>query len=119
MNENELRRVLDQSTTDVQPSRTRLAAARRTASTRRRRRDAITAGVGGAAFSVVAVLAAVNLSAGPGGTPASQTLDLAAEVEATSVISVPPEQSASRPSVLVAAATSGRLVTIDSATGKT
>lgn len=119
MNENDLRRALDRSSTDVQPSRDRLAAARRTAAGRRRRRDAITAGIGGAAFSVFAVLGAVNLSEGPGGSPANETLNLAAEVEATSVLQVPAEQSESRPNVLVGAAASGRLVNIDAESGKT
>jgi hypothetical protein len=122
MNENELRRVLDQSSTDVQPSRDRLTAARRTAARRRRRRDAIAAGVGGAAFSVVAVLGMVNLQSdgvAPGGAPADETLNLAAQVEATAAVPVPLEQSASRPAVLVGAAASGRLVNIDSTTGKT
>lgn len=119
MNENEVKRALDITSTDVQPSRERLRAARATARKRRARRDAFTAAAGGAAASIVAVLAFVNIQ-GNSGTPDGQAqLNLAAQVEASSSIPVSAEQADSRPSVLVAAAASGRLVRIDAKTGKT
>lgn len=119
MNENELRNALDISSADVQPSRGRLISARHTAATRRRRRDGFLAAATGAACSIVAVLLAVGMQTDSTKPPFTQQLNLAAQVEASSAIPVSAQQSASRPKVLVGAAVSGRLVNIDSTTGKT
>ncbi len=128
MIEDHLRRAMNEEVGNVGVSSDVLHRAQMTAIKRRHRRDNIRTGIGASALSILAVLGLVSLNGGSTDSDANspsnlatgrQEVELTAKLEATEAPSKPPAASAERPKVLVGAATSGRLVTIDPVSGKT
>ncbi len=122
MIEDELRNAMASRSGGIQPNRERLYKAQLEASRRRRHRDTATAALASSAFSVLAVLGIVgaqgqDLPVSPSNDETA-TVNLAAQIEAATPVPASPT-TAQRPSVIAAAAASGRLVLIDSQSGKT
>lgn len=123
MNEEQLRKALHDASGEVRPQREMLHRAQLQAAHRRRRRDTATAAVGGALLTAVVLvgigpLGGSNDPTSPPGSPGTTEVQLATRLEATEPVGRT-EQTTQRPSLLVGAAASGRLVMIDPVTGKT